>query len=97
MNRFSRLTPAVLTLALLSATPALPQTHRGAAPRTTPVSEALRGFLPDFLVRLWSDEGCGLDPFGRCRPEGTPAAQPGLTSVRAEEGCSIDPYGRCLH
>lgn len=40
--RLYRLTNAFLTLALLSATPTLPQAHRGATP-TTSVAEAMRG------------------------------------------------------
>jgi hypothetical protein len=43
-----------------------------------------------FLTSLWSgattDEGCGMDPSGRCLP----AAQPKL-----DGGCGMDPNGRC--
>jgi hypothetical protein len=92
--RHSRLTPALLVVALLSATPALPQGGRGAAPpRTASFGEVLRGFLPDFLTRLWglAEAGCQIDPYGGCRPS---AALP-TTSVRAELGCQVDPYGGC--
>jgi len=83
MNRFSCLTPAILVLSLTAATPALPQDHRGAAPRTTSFGEALRSFLPDFVGRLWADLGCVVDPYGSCRP------------ARMESGCGLDPYGAC--
>jgi hypothetical protein len=94
----NRLTPALLALALLVATPALPQTHRSAAPRTASFSEVVRGFLPDFLTRLWDsatpsgDSGCIFDPYGaHCAA----AARPPLTTVKGDSGCILDPYGRC--
>ena len=94
MKHPARLTPAILVLALLAATPALPQAHRGAAPRSTSFGEALRGFLPDFMTRLWADLGCGVDPFGGCRPIAATAAgtQP-PTPAWAEAGCGSDPFG----
>jgi hypothetical protein len=96
MNRLSRLTPAVLALALLSATPALPQSHRGTASHTISFGEVVRGLLPDFVVRLWwGDSGCSADPFGgSCRPATAPATtRLPLTSERGALGCEIDPYG----
>ena len=60
MHRFFRLTPAILALTLVSSTPAFPQTHRSAAPRTASFAETLRSFLLDL--------GCSVDPFGgACR------------------------------
>jgi hypothetical protein len=100
MSRYSRLTPALVVFALLSASPVLPQTRPGAAPpRSASFVEALRGFLPEFLTRLWGEEGCGADPYGgACRQRGiAPAARKSPTAVWAEEGCGLDPYGRCLH
>jgi len=105
----ARLTPALLVLALLAASPALPQAHRGAPPRSTSFAEALRGFVPDFMARLWGDLGCVVDPFGGCRtaarvelgcdvdPYGRckPATAPPLTSLRGDLGCDVDPFGRC--
>jgi hypothetical protein len=91
MQHPARLTPAVLVVALLCATPALPQAHRAAAPRSTSFGEVVRSFLPDFVIGLfWGDSGCGVDPYGRCRPA---AATPPLTTVTGETGCSADPYG----
>jgi hypothetical protein len=40
-----------------------------------------------FLKSLWSEEGCDIDPDGRCLT----SAQP-----RTDTGCDIDPSGRCL-
>lgn len=44
-----------------------------------------------FFSALWegqaaSDEGCGMDPSGRCHA--APQIQP-------DEGCGFDPSGRC--
>jgi hypothetical protein len=95
----TRLTPAVVLVALLAATPALPQTHRSTAPRTASFGEIVRGFLPDFLTRLWDsatpsgDLGCVIDPYGRCSSASAAAARPPLTSVSGDLGCSADPYG----
>jgi hypothetical protein len=97
----TRLTPALLLLALLAATPALPQTHRSTAPRTASFGEIVRGFLPDFLTRLWDsatpsgDSGCGGDPYGRCGAAPAAVARPPLAAVSGDSGCVIDPYGRC--
>jgi hypothetical protein len=84
MNRTSRLTAVVLVVVVVVASPALPQTGLGEAPRTFSFGETLRGFTPSFLLKLWDDLGCSADPLG------------GLTSVHADEGCSIDPFGLCL-
>jgi hypothetical protein len=96
----TRLTASLLLLALFAATPALPQAHRSTAPRTASFGEILRGFLPDFLTRLWDsatpsgDLGCVIDPFGgRCAA--APVARPPLAAVSGDSGCVIDPYGRC--
>jgi hypothetical protein len=94
MRNIVRLVPAVLVLALLSASPALPQVHRTAPPRSASLADTLRGFFADF-TQLWGDLGCGIDPFGRCHS--TPSFTRPATSLHAEEGCSVDPYGRCVH
>jgi hypothetical protein len=41
--------------------------------------------LWSFLSRLWTKEGCGLDPSGRCA----------TTPVTTDEGCGLDPHGAC--
>ena len=42
----------------------------------------------DLLTRIWADNGCGLDPSGRCLPGQS-------TTAEADNGCSADPSGRC--
>jgi hypothetical protein len=44
------------------------------------------------LTRAWNEEGCHLDPGGRCAT-GTAAAPP--PTAQGDEGCYIDPSGRC--
>ena len=55
------------------------------------------GRLWSSLVSLWNEEGCEIDPLGRCL-----ASDPrhGLTSTAplppsADAGCEIDPLGHC--
>jgi hypothetical protein len=94
MNRTSRLASVVLVIAVVVASPALPQTNRHEAPPRTSFAEAIRGFLPTMLSRLLDDEGCGADPFGICRPAAVrPGGKSSITSIRAEAGCDIDPFG----
>lgn len=45
-------------------------------------------FLPGAAVSA-TDEGCGIDPFGRCDN------QPGADAAIADGGCTIDPFGLC--
>jgi hypothetical protein len=99
MSRHSRLAPILLVFALLAASPALPQARRGAAsPYPASLTEAIRGFLPDFLIRLWENLGCDIDPYGSsCRAGGAArGARPAPTAVWAAEGCLVDPNGRCV-
>ena len=72
------------------------------------LAAALAGGLPldtiwSFFTSAWSasaDEGCILDPNGRCRP--APQADSGLdfdpsssTAPHLDAGCGLDPDGRC--
>ena len=52
----------------------------------------LAGRLWRLLARAWSEEGCHIDPSGRCLPGtgGAPAA-----TTQGDEGCNIDPNGLC--
>ena len=45
--------------------------------------------LWSWLSGLWGDEGCMIDPSGRCGGAPVPA--------QVDEGCMIDPDGRCRH
>jgi hypothetical protein len=46
----------------------------------------LLGRVWSFLQSAWSEEGCHLDPNGRC----VPAPQP-----QTDTGCHLDPIGGC--
>ena len=58
------------------------------------LGDLLSGFWT-FLVSLWNEAGCSLDPSGRCIP-GTGGGDEGGSTVTGDEGCSLDPHGRCL-
>jgi hypothetical protein len=75
----------VLTLPwMLNAEP------RGRAGQQPPVvSSGLLGQLWSTLLTIWGEEGCRIDPFGRCADQGTPEEP----ADRVDEGCMIDPYG----
>jgi hypothetical protein len=84
-------------LLLLAACLALPW-PAGAAPRkgTKTVASAPLALwngawstLQGCLQSLWGEEGCDIDPNGRCV---TRATQPKPTT---DTGCDIDPNGRC--
>lgn len=45
-----------------------------------------------FLLSLWSEEGCHIDPSGGCSNR---ASAPPLPAVQTETGCHIDPSGGC--
>src|SRR5262245_34790103 len=55
-----------------------------ASPRSTWM-DTLAQSLGGFLKSLWSADGCGIDPLGRC------ASQP-----TTDNGCFLDPLGRCI-
>ncbi len=67
-----------------------------AAPQRSHPQQAIQSIAPapldllgrswSFLKRLWSEEGCGIDPGGRCLTS---------TQPRTDTGCGIDPDGRC--
>ena len=89
---------AVLTLGLALTLPwsaaAAPWAGlRGARPATTlqPSPPGLIGQLGTFLVSLWKEEGCIIDP------NGCSAAQNGGLAAGgpAPAGCIIDPSGAC--
>ncbi len=46
------------------------------------------------LTSLWGENGCSVDPFGRCIP-GTRSGTSGATTT-GDAGCSVDPNGRCI-
>ena len=56
-----------------------------AAGRTAPAPPDLFHRTWSFLMSLWVDEGCHIDPFGLC----------GLPQIQPDTGCNVDPSGRC--
>ncbi|MFL6197826.1 MAG: hypothetical protein ACJ76J_01500 [Thermoanaerobaculia bacterium] len=81
----------VLLLFLLAALAAPWASAAGRLADAHPVEAAaspldLLGRLWNFLRSAWSEEGCRLDPDGRCAP----APQP-----QTDEGCHLDPNGGC--
>lgn len=81
---FGRRIAVAFLLAVFLVAPwaaAEPRDDRGAA------SPHLFAQLWSWLSALWSDEGCMLDPNGRC------GGAPAPTDLDA--GCIIDPNGRC--
>jgi hypothetical protein len=90
--------PRSLLAAALAASLALPAA--GQPPRFEAFWE--------FLASLWSavslDEGCGMDPSGRCAPArleadagcgADPSGRCAPARLEADEGCGADPNGRC--
>lgn len=74
------LAAAILGVALL-----WPCTTEAAEPRDRQTTiETLRDWWA-VLIAIWGEEGCRIDPYGRCAA----AAEP------SEAGCRLDPYGRC--
>jgi hypothetical protein len=91
MLRMSR--AALLLVLVLVAVPAVQaapnRADAGPAP-SAPASPAAWGLFTqvwDFLTGVWSNNGCEIDPSGRCQPR--PA------TVDVDNGCEIDPSGRC--
>jgi hypothetical protein len=91
-----RRTLVLLLLAAIFAAPAA----RAAGPFSGAPGRAelpralnLAGQLWHWLASLWSEEGCHLDPNGRC------IAKPGAgdaATTQSDSGCHLDPDGRCV-
>ncbi len=82
--RFFRLIVLVLLVVLTVSAPV------SAEPRAVSAVAADGSLLQNlwsFLVRLWSDAGCVLDPLGGNCQNAIPMA---------DEGCVMDPLGRCV-
>lgn len=81
----SRRRIAVLLLALVLAAP----WSLAAEPRFEQREAAWSLFdrLWGALTSLWSENGCTLDPNGKCLG--------GNTAPTGDEGCTVDPNGRC--
>jgi hypothetical protein len=84
-------------LLLLCAALAAPWASMAASRKPAPTKAALAPLSLlarswGFLTSLWGEEGCGIDPSGRCA---TVMSRPPAPKI--DEGCGIDPDGRCSH
>ena len=89
-----RALPLLLCAGLLAAGASAASPHQ---PKPTeaaaPVAPSLLDRAWRFFQSLWAEEGCRIDPNGRCAT-GTSQA-PAPRSLFGESGCRIDPNGRC--
>jgi hypothetical protein len=76
---------AVLLLAVFLLTPwvAAAEPRPGEHQRAAGTTLDLLASLWSALTAVWIDEGCTIDPNGRCGGD------------RLDNGCTIDPFGRC--
>jgi len=90
-----------LPLLLVAALLAMPSLAAAAPRKAQPPKPAAEAPLaPSALLyrawsalqSLWSEEGCRLDPNGRCLTNAVQVP----TTPHTEEGCMLDPSGRCL-
>jgi len=90
MPRFSlsRLSCGLLVLSFLAA-PTL--AAASPAPQTSGLAAGLSS-LWSWVLGLWGEEGCYIDPHGGCRAgvSSVPSAQD-----QVDTGCYIDPHGGC--
>jgi hypothetical protein len=90
-----RKTFLLLLCAVLAAPWATAAPRRSHPPQAVaPAPLDLLGLSWSFLKSFWSEEGCDIDPNGRCITRPTQVSPP--KSLWSEEGCMIDPSGRCL-
>jgi len=94
-----RRTALVLLLAALLA----PSWALAAGPQA-PAAPSLLARAWSLLASLWGEEGCNVDPSGRCVP--APRTDTGcnldpngrcVTAPTTDTGCGLDPNGRCVH
>jgi len=96
-SSFRRKIAALLLLGAL----ALPWAVAGEPPSRPGQDQASEWNALDLLARfwhelasLWDEEGCSIDPYGRCIPG--PGDGSSGSTTNGDNGCSIDPYGRCI-
>jgi hypothetical protein len=100
--RFLRFIVLVLVVVLAMSTPVFAEPRAAAA---TAAEDGIFQSLWSFMIRLWSDEGCTMDPLGRCQQD-APTSDAGCVidplggacqnaTPTVDEGCVIDPLGRC--
>ena len=81
--------PLLLCASLFASWASAAAPRKPAAARPAPVSSGLLDRAWSFLQSLWGEEGCRLDPDGRCATRAT-EVQP-----TTDTGCMLDPSGRC--
>jgi hypothetical protein len=88
MPRFSRSFTVLLLLILL----ALPVVAQAAPLQTAPPARTVWSVLAQVwsFLSAQSDNGCLIEPNGRCQVGQSPPAT-------ADNGCRIDPDGRCIN
>lgn len=60
--------------------------------RSGPAALVSWGFLAgiwDVLTSAWTENGCWVDPDGRCSPS--------QATADSDNGCGLDPSGGCRH
>ncbi len=79
----------VLLLILTVAAPLAAAPIHGSDPARFEAAAPIAS-LWSWLSHVWAENGCMIDPHGRCLPGAVPAPPAG-----ADNGCMIDPGGRC--
>jgi len=92
-STFRRIPLVLLLAALLTAPSAFAARLKApAAPKAAePVPFQLFSQAWSFFTSLWAEEGCHIDPNGRCLTSTVLTAPP----AHSDEGCNLDPNGRC--
>jgi hypothetical protein len=89
-SSFRRTTLVLLLFTLLLTASFASAAERQAPPKVAgPAAIEMLSRAWSLLVRLWGEEGCHVDPDGRC------ATSP--VQVHTDTGCNVDPDGRCVH
>ncbi len=87
-------TPRRLALGLLVALLALPSAPAAAAPLDP---GALLSKLRGWLSFVWAENGCEIEPAGRCGSVTIPPAESPVRreAILRDNGCELEPNGRC--
>jgi hypothetical protein len=80
----------LLVLILLLAAPVAQALEPGARRSAVPSLPGVFAQAWDFFKQVWENNGCRIDPDGRCVPEPSATAE-------ADNGCRIDPSGGCAN
>jgi hypothetical protein len=93
-----RRTMIVLLLLSLLTAPLASAAGRQAQPKAAtqaPIELLSRAW--SLLTSLWGEEGCNVDPNGRCMHTDTGCTgDPNGRCMHTDTGCNVDPNGRCI-